>query len=209
MALSAPAVGEHRAGRERLRSRRSPRPRRPARRGSSCPRGRRRRASAGGDRPPRQGRHRHAVPDLPDPSGAARGRLRPRGGASGRSKPHRTTRPNDAVEIVDSRTYRHLFAQAPSPRLVRTGQNPDGRPPAPSAIARSSAQALRRPPESARAQPAQGGAKTGEHTQLPLPCVDDSDVAIRNLTYQLFVDLGRAPTSADVSTTAGATACSR
>jgi Alkylmercury lyase len=35
--------------------------------------------------------------------------------------------------------------------------------------------------------------------------VDDGDLAVRNLTYRLFVDLGRAPTVADVAAAAGST----
>lgn len=33
--------------------------------------------------------------------------------------------------------------------------------------------------------------------------MDDADLAIRNLTYRLFVDRGQPPTRADVATTAG------
>ena len=36
--------------------------------------------------------------------------------------------------------------------------------------------------------------------------VDEGDVAIRNVTYHLFVDRGRAPTVADVATAAASTA---
>jgi hypothetical protein len=36
--------------------------------------------------------------------------------------------------------------------------------------------------------------------------VDEFDVAVRNLTYHLFVDRGHAPTVADVATAAGSTA---
>jgi len=36
-----------------------------------------------------------------------------------------------------------------------------------------------------------------------LPPVDNGDLAIRNLTYQQFVNQGRAPTSAEVAATAG------
>jgi hypothetical protein len=37
-----------------------------------------------------------------------------------------------------------------------------------------------------------------------LPGVDEGDLAIRNLTYRLFVDRGQAPTTADVAAAAGA-----
>ncbi|MEP6660027.1 MAG: organomercurial lyase [Acidimicrobiales bacterium] len=36
--------------------------------------------------------------------------------------------------------------------------------------------------------------------------MDERDVAVRNVTYHLFVDRGRAPTNADVATAAGASA---
>ena len=36
--------------------------------------------------------------------------------------------------------------------------------------------------------------------------MDDADVAVRNMTYRLFVDRGHAPTVADVATAAGSRA---
>jgi hypothetical protein len=36
--------------------------------------------------------------------------------------------------------------------------------------------------------------------------VDESEIQLRNLTYKLFVELGRAPTAAEVAEEAGATA---
>lgn len=42
-----------------------------------------------------------------------------------------------------------------------------------------------------------------EPSIVTVPVVDDGDLAIRNLTYGLFVDRGQAPTSTDVAEAAG------
>ena len=45
----------------------------------------------------------------------------------------------------------------------------------------------------------------GDASDAMIGAVDESDLLVRNLTYRLFVELGRAPTAAEVAAAAGAT----